>query len=255
MQGMPFLRSSIDLMNVFSMSELSALTFDTIVLHQVAFRAHSGRPHGQQQRRSIRPVMAASQQAPEGKAPALIAAAAMAAAAALSPLNASAISGGGGKSRLHVKGLMLCICVLLFHWIRSVRMPPGTGSGIPLTYQDLTGKDFKGSKLYKADLRGTNFSKADMKGASLFGAFCKDAKFNGADLSNADLESVDFEGADLSEAILEGAQVGGDYAAILYHLHLQACTLMHPFCPWHQGRGLTLCKAWIADIVTGGERS
>ena len=93
-------------------------------------------------------------------------------------------------------------------------MPPGTGTGIPLTYQDLTGKDFKGQKLYKADLRGTNFSKADMKGISLFGAFCKDAKFNGADLSNADLESVDFEGADLSEAVLEGAQVGGDYAPI-----------------------------------------
>ena len=89
---------------------------------------------------------------------------------------------------------------------------PGTGSGIPLTYQDLTGKDFKGQKLYKADLRGTNFSKADMKGASLFGAFCKDAKFNGADLSNADLESVDFDGADLSEAVLEGAQVGGELA-------------------------------------------
>ena len=41
--------------------------------------------------------MAASHQSPEAKAPALIAAAALAAAAALSPLNASAISGGGGE--------------------------------------------------------------------------------------------------------------------------------------------------------------
>ena len=90
----------------------------------------------------------------------------------------------------------------------------GTGTGIPLTYQDMTGKDFKGQKLYKADLRGTNFTKADMKGISLFGAFCKDAKFNGADLSNADLESVDFDGADLSEAILEGAQVGTELTSI-----------------------------------------
>lgn len=44
--------------------------------------------------------MAASQQMPDFKAPALIAAAAaMATAAAFSPLNALAISGGGGKIR------------------------------------------------------------------------------------------------------------------------------------------------------------
>ncbi len=83
----------------------------------------------------------------------------------------------------------------------------GTGTGVPLAFQDLSSKDFRGQKLYKADLRGTNFSKANMEGASLFGAFCKDAKFVGAHLNNADLESVDFENADLSEAILEGAQV------------------------------------------------
>ena len=136
--------------------------------------------------------------------------------------------------------------VRFFRCFTMMYMPPGTGSGIPLTYQDLTGKDFKGSKLYKADLRGTNFTKADMKGASLFGAFCKDAKFNGADLSNADLESVDFEGADLSEAILEGAQVGSMTMLLYFALATTSAgidTLMHPFCPWHQERALTLCTA------------
>ncbi len=131
-------------------------------------------------------------------------------------------------------------------------LPPGTGTGIPLTYQDLTGKDFKGQKLYKADLRGTNFSKADMKGISLFGAFCKDAKFNGADLSNADLESVDFEGADLSEAVLEGAQVGGDYVlpTALATASTDMRLLMHSLCPCHQGNGLAACKACICMCST-----
>jgi len=42
-------------------------------------------------------MMAVSQQAPDTKMPALIAAAALAAAVAISPLNAIAISGGGGN--------------------------------------------------------------------------------------------------------------------------------------------------------------
>ena len=96
---------------------------------------------------------------------------------------------------------------VLLHKNVSWNCCSGTGTGVPLAFQDLSSQDFRGQKLYKADLRGTNFSKANMEGVSLFGAFCKDAKFVGARMNNADLESVDFENADLSEAILEGAQV------------------------------------------------
>ncbi|BDA41617.1 Thylakoid lumenal 15 kDa protein 1, chloroplastic [Coccomyxa sp. Obi] len=134
--------------------------------------------HHAKKQRVILPTVAQAQDSAESRAPAFLAAAALAALAAFTPPNAHAVSGGGG-----------------------------TGTGVPLAFQDLSSKDFRGQKLYKADLRGTNFSKANMEGASLFGAFCKDAKFVGARLNNADLESVDFENADLSEAVLEGAQV------------------------------------------------
>lgn len=111
---------------------------------------------------------------------------------------------------------------------------PGTGTGVPLAFQDLSSKDFRGQKLYKADLRGTNFSKANMEGASLFGAFCKDAKFVGARLNNADLESVDFENADLSEAVLEGAQVCLAWHQLLIYLmsapSFVAVFLLNDFC-------------------------
>lgn len=46
----------------------------------------------------MKPIVASTQQEADSRAPALIAAAAMAAAAAFSPLNALAISGGGGKN-------------------------------------------------------------------------------------------------------------------------------------------------------------
>lgn len=77
---------------------------------QVAFKPHSAKACGQQQRRSMRPVMAASKQSPDAKMPAIFAAAALAAAAAFSPLNAEAISGGGGEPCHDINGLDCCGC-------------------------------------------------------------------------------------------------------------------------------------------------
>ncbi|GIL55050.1 hypothetical protein Vafri_10692 [Volvox africanus] len=92
------------------------------------------------------------------------------------PLDALAVSGGGGVSE-------------------------------SLAGKDLSGKDLRKFKLTKANLRRTNFTDANLEGVSLFGSLSEGAIFRGANLRNADLESGNYEDADFTNAVLEGAFV------------------------------------------------
>ncbi|KAG2451241.1 hypothetical protein HYH02_003848 [Chlamydomonas schloesseri] len=94
----------------------------------------------------------------------------------VAPLDAAAVSGGGGLSE-------------------------------GLAGKDLSGKDMRKFKLTKANLRQTNLSGANLEGVSLFGSLSEGASFKGANLRNADLESGNYEDADFSDAVLEGAFV------------------------------------------------
>lgn len=94
----------------------------------------------------------------------------------LAPLNAGAVSGGGGLSD-------------------------------GLNYQDRSNQDLRSLKLTKAQMRQTNFANSDLSGVPMFGCFAKGANFSGANLTNADLESCDFEEADFTNAVLTGAFV------------------------------------------------
>mmetsp|Transcript_35320 Transcript_35320/g.89412 ORF Transcript_35320/g.89412 Transcript_35320/m.89412 type:complete len:202 (-) Transcript_35320:340-945(-) len=101
---------------------------------------------------------------------------ASAASLVLAPMDAQAVSGGGGISD-------------------------------SVSNRDFSGQDLRKFKYTKAVMRQANFSNTNMTGVSLFGALAVGANFSGADLTNADLESADFEGADFTDAILVGAYV------------------------------------------------
>lgn len=83
----------------------------------------------------------------------------------------------------------------------------GGGLGTPHNYEDLSGQDLTKNAYTKGELRQTNFSNSNLSGVSLFGAIAKGAIFKGATLRATDLESADLEGADFTDAVMEGAQV------------------------------------------------
>ena len=78
-------------------------------------------------------------------------------------------------------------------------------SSLPLTLDDLLGKDKKGLKA--ARLPWAKFSGADLSRANLSRADLTGADLSRANLSRADLTASDLSGANLSGAILKGARM------------------------------------------------
>ena len=92
-------------------------------------------------------------------------------------------------------------------------------SSLPLTLEDLLGKDRKGLKAARlpwANFSGVDFTRANLSGADLTGAYLSRADLTGADLTGADLSranlsGADLTGADLSRANLSRADLTGAY--------------------------------------------
>ncbi|MEW5319809.1 MAG: hypothetical protein WDW38_010935 [Sanguina aurantia] len=94
----------------------------------------------------------------------------------LAPLEAGAVSGGGGLSE-------------------------------NLAGTNMSKRDLRKIKFTKANLRATNFDGANLTGVSMFSSLCQNATFVGANMTLSDLESGNFEEADLTNAVLSGAFV------------------------------------------------
>jgi len=85
---------------------------------------------------------------------------------------------------------------------------------IDLAYQNVSGRDFHGSRIRQADLTiaiadRTNFSDANLSLTNMFGMRATRANFTGANLSGASLVGVHFGGARLGGAVLSGANASG----------------------------------------------
>jgi uncharacterized protein YjbI with pentapeptide repeats len=94
----------------------------------------------------------------------------------LAPLEAAAVSGGGGVSG-------------------------------PMNNVDMSGQDMRKMSFTKANLRQTNMSNTKANGVSFFGALAIQANFSGADLTGASMESGDFKEVNFENAVLAGAYI------------------------------------------------
>ena len=99
-----------------------------------------------------------------------------------------------------------------------------------LSYRNLQGRDFSGSRLRQADLQistadRARFSGANLSLANLFGARFSNADFSNANLSGANLVGAYLGGARFSGAVLRDANLAGaelDHAVGLTQAQLNA---------------------------------
>jgi len=85
---------------------------------------------------------------------------------------------------------------------------------IDLAYQNVSGRNFSGSRIRQADLTiaiadRTNFSGANLSLTNMFGMRATRANFAGANLSGATLVGAHLGGARMTGAVLTGANASG----------------------------------------------
>lgn len=85
---------------------------------------------------------------------------------------------------------------------------------IDLAYQNVSGRDFHGSRIRQADLTisiadRANFAGANLSLTNMFGMRATRADFTGANLSGASLVGAHLGGARLNGAVLAGANLSG----------------------------------------------
>ena len=86
-----------------------------------------------------------------------------------------------------------------------------SGGGMDYAGIDITGKDFSNSKDYKGKdftqviAKGTNFSGSNLQGNRFYKAFLVNTNFEGADLRGASLEDTSMDGANLKNANAAGS--------------------------------------------------
>lgn len=85
---------------------------------------------------------------------------------------------------------------------------------IDLAYQNISGRDFAGSRIRQADLTiaiadRANFAGANLSLTNMFGLRATRANFTGANLSGASLVGAHLGGARVAGALLTGANLSG----------------------------------------------
>jgi Pentapeptide repeats (8 copies)/Divergent InlB B-repeat domain len=78
------------------------------------------------------------------------------------------------------------------------------GSGIDLSYCNLSGQSLQGANLKGGNLTGANLVGVSLQGANLQGANAENADLAGVNLQGANLQTADLKGANLSNANLSG---------------------------------------------------
>ena len=123
----------------------------------------------------------------------------------------------------------------------------GDWSGLDLSEQDLSGRNFG-----PVDLTGTDFSNANLAGANLSQALFYDTNLEGADLSGANLRNAVF--VNVMGGSLEGANlIGADLTGAFGNGVLSTANLGNATCPdGTSARRNQLCYRVFSNATTAG---